>query len=141
MVKEILSGKNAQVTQFGQLFRAKYPNFPLALSSYAITDLHPEVPFTEYSQFVDAMMPQIYWGEMGRSVANAFQPSIASYQKFNKPIIPTGQLYTTTSQDKAQFIQLCQNAGLSSISWWDWDEASKEEAYAIRTNNDLALNN
>jgi hypothetical protein len=136
-----LSGKNAQVTQFGQLFQAKYPNFPLALSSYAIADLHPEVPFTEYSQFVDAMMPQIYWGEMGRSVANAFQPSIASYQKFNKPIIPTGQLYTTTSQDKAQFIQLCQNAGLSSISWWDWDEASKQDAYAIRTNIDLALNN
>jgi hypothetical protein len=136
-----LSGKNAQVTQFGQLFRAKYPHFPLALSSFAIADYHPEVPYTEYSQFVDAMMPQIYWGEMGRSVTAAFQPSIASYQKFNKPIFPTGQLYTTTSQDKTEFIQLCKNAGISSVSWWDWDEATKEDAYAIRTNNFLVASN
>jgi hypothetical protein len=130
-----LKGKMTQVQQFGMLLRAKYPNIPLGLSSFSIADYHPEVPFTEYSQFVDVMMPQVYWAEMGWDVAVAFNASIASYKKFGKPIAPTGQSYGgATPADMARFIQLCKGAGFTHASWWDWDEATSSHLQAIQSN-------
>lgn len=130
-----LKGRNAQVQQFGQLFRTKYPNFPLGLSSFAIAERHPEVPFAEYAAFVDVMMPQIYWADMGWDVAVAFNASIASHKKFGKPIAPTGQSYDkATPADMARFVQLCKSAGYSHASWWDWDEATNAHLQAVQSN-------
>jgi hypothetical protein len=130
-----LQGKNAQVQQFGQLFRAKYPDYPLAISSFAIADYHPEVPFNEYNSFVNLMMPQIYWADMGWDTAVAFNASIASYKKFGKPILPTGQSYDkATPTDMVRFVQLVNGAGLTHLSWWDWQEALPGHLQAIKEN-------
>jgi hypothetical protein len=130
-----LNGKNAQVTQFGQLFRAKYLNYPLGLSSFAIANYHPEVPFNEYAPFIDVMMPQIYWAEMGWDVAVAFNASIASFKQYGKPIAPSGQSYDkATVADMAKFVQLCKGAGLTHVSWWDWQEATVEQLNAVKGN-------
>jgi hypothetical protein len=130
-----LKGKSTQVQQFGQMFRAKYPNYPLGLSSYAIPDYHPEVPFQAFNGFVNVMLPQIYWAEMGWDVAVVFNSSLAGYKKFGKPISPTGQSYQDAQPaDMARFAQLVKNAGLTTISWWDWDEASTAQLNAIKAN-------
>jgi hypothetical protein len=130
-----LKGKNSQVAQFGQLLRSKYPNFPIGLSSFALADYHPEVPFTEYINFVNVMMPQIYWGDLSWDVTVAFYASMGSYQKYGKPIIPTGQAYDkVTPADMAQFIQLCKSTDLTGISWWDWQDASTDQLTAIQSN-------
>ncbi|WCK52461.1 S-layer homology domain-containing protein [Aneurinibacillus sp. Ricciae_BoGa-3] len=130
-----LKGKGAQVAEFGQLLRSKYPDTLLALSSFAIADYHPEVPFAQYNNFVNAMMPQIYWDDMGWTVDKAFKASIASYQKFGKPIAPTGQSYSTAQpEDIARFVQLSQAAKFTNISWWDWEEANQGQLGAIQNN-------
>jgi hypothetical protein len=130
-----LKGKSAAVQQFGQLLRTKYPTYPFALSSFAIPDYHPEVPFKEYSAFVNCMMPQIYWAEMGWDVTVAFNASIAGYKKLAKPIAPTGQSYQTAlPADMARFVQLVKNAGFTSVSWWDWDQASATQLAAVKAN-------
>jgi hypothetical protein len=130
-----LKGKAARVAEFGQLLRAKHPDTLLALSSFAIASYHPEVPFAEYSNFVNAMMPQIYWDDMGWTVDKAFNTSIASYKRYGKPIAPTGQSYATAQpNDIARFIQLSQEAKFTNISWWDWDEANQGQLGAIQAN-------
>lgn len=130
-----LRGKNAEVKQFGEIFRAKYPNYPLALSSFAIANLHPEVPFAEYNQFVNFMMPQVYWGDMGWSVQGAFNTSVASYKKFGKPILVTGQAYAkATSTEMKQFVDLCKGAGITHLSWWDWQHANADQLNSVKAN-------
>ncbi|WP_027416194.1 hypothetical protein [Aneurinibacillus terranovensis] len=130
-----VKGKASRVAQFGQMLRAKHPNVLIGLSSFAIADYHPEVPFTEYNKFVDVMMPQIYWAEMGWNVAVAFNASIASYKKYGKPIAPSGQAYAGAQPgDMAAFIQLSKKAGLSHVSWWDWQQATLAQLNAIQAN-------
>ncbi|WP_027416353.1 S-layer homology domain-containing protein [Aneurinibacillus terranovensis] len=130
-----INGKAAQVAQFGQRLRARFPNVTVGLSSFAIADYHSEVPYQEYAKFVDVMMPQIYWGEMGWDVGVAFQASVTSYKKIGKPIAPSGQAFGNVQPaDMARFVQLCGNARFSHISWWDWQEASPSQLNAIKAN-------
>jgi hypothetical protein len=130
-----LQGKTQEVEQFGQLFRERYPTFPLGLSSFAIASYHPEVPFNAYNGFVDVMMPQIYWAEIGWDVSVAYHSSIASYQPFNKPISPTGQSNgAATPETMAQFVQLVRSSNLTGVSWWDWQGASESQLQAIEEN-------
>ncbi|HJV44220.1 MAG TPA: copper amine oxidase N-terminal domain-containing protein [Bacillota bacterium] len=121
-------GKNEQVTEFGKLLRAKYPKIPVGFSSYAVSHLHSTIPFKEYNEFVNVMMPQIYWADMEMNVEDAFNLSITDYSSFKKPILPTGQLYgAVTPTDIERFTQLNNQYKLSGISWWDWDEATNEQ--------------
>jgi hypothetical protein len=130
-----LLGKAAQVQQFGQLFRSRYPNFPLGLSSFAISNYHPEVPFYEYAGFVDVMMPQIYWEDMKWDVAVAFNASLASYKQYGKPIAPTGQSYNqAVPSDIAKFASLVKQSGCSHLSWWEWGESNTAQLEAVKSN-------
>lgn len=130
-----VKGKTAQVQQYGQKVRALYPNLKIGLSSFAIANYHPEVPWDAYALFVDVMMPQIYWATMGWDVAVAFNASIASYKRFGKPIAPTGQAYdAATSADMARFVQLCKQAGFTHVSWWDMQHCTPAQEAAIKGN-------
>lgn len=132
-------GKDTQVQQFGQEFRAKFPNIPVGLSSFAISNYHDEsvkqVPFNVYNGFVDFMMPQVYWDDMGWNMEVAFTSSIASYEKYGKPIAPTGQAYGgATPSDMAGFIHLCKTKGYTGVSWWDWQHATQDQLKALQQN-------
>lgn len=130
-----VKGKNEQVTQYGQKVRALYPNLQIGLSSFAISNYHPEVPWNEYMAFVDVTLPQIYWAAMQWDVAVAFHASIASYKKFGKPIAPTGQAYdAATSADMARFVQLCKQAGFTHVSWWDMQHCTADHFAGIKAN-------
>lgn len=127
--------KTKEVQEFGAKLRAKYPNIVIGLSSFAVASYHPEVPFDAYNAFVDVMMPQIYWADMGDGVGTAFTLAVNSYQKFGKPIVPTGQAYGgATPADMAQFVTLCKQAGFTGVSWWDWQHASTAQLAAIAAN-------
>jgi hypothetical protein len=132
--------KGDQVAQFGKELRAKYPTIPVGLSSFAFPDLHAAVPFDQYNQFINVMMPQIYWADMQRPVDSTFASSIAAYKRYGKPIAPTGQLYSTAQPaDITKFVSLAQQANLSSVSWWDWDEATDSQIRSINQQNLFAL--
>jgi hypothetical protein len=132
--EEDLVGKNKEAAQFGQELRAKYPNLILGLSSYAFANLHSGVPFDEYNQFVNVMMPQVYWTDMQWKVEDAFNLSLATYNHYHKPIVVTGQLYGQTAPDDIhKFIQLSQNYKLEGTSWWDWDEATADQLQQVGT--------
>lgn len=139
--EEHVKGKNAQVAEYGRKVRAMYPDLKIGFSSYAVADLHPDVPFWEYAKYVDLMMPQMYWATIGWSVDDTFKRSFQSYSKFGKPIGPTGQAYddpqqgiVTQVQDMARFTQLSKAAGFTHITWWDMQHFNSTHEAGIKNN-------
>lgn len=135
-----IEGKSVQVAEYGRKVRQLFPNLKIGMSTYAIADYHPTVPFDAYNQFVDAWMPQMYWATIGWSVEKTFNMSKTSFEKFGKPILPTGQAYSEPpniicrSDDMARFVQLCRDAELTHVSWWDWQHFDDEIRSGIRNN-------
>lgn len=135
-----IENKAAEVKQFGKLLRAQLPDISIGYSTFGVSQYHPE-PYKEYAKFCNVMMPQIYWGDFAQSdpswtVTKSFQYSIEGFQRYRLPIAPTGQSYSSaTTEDMQTFSQLAHKAGITGISWWDWQHASQAQLEA--TKNDF----
>jgi hypothetical protein len=114
----------AYMTNLRKLLGTK---FPIALTSFPWVGYHPTFP---YSVFLGAggaqvNMPQIYWKDIGTSVATGFANTYPSNAVFGRPIRPLGQLYgKPSSADITRFRATALSYGATGISWWDWEEAS-----------------
>lgn len=128
-------GKKSEVKLFGEMIRDKHPNVTIGFSSFAIASFHQTVPFDEYAAFVDVIMPQMFWNDIGWTVSKTFRDSITSYAKYGKPIAPTGQAYAgATTKDMARFVELCKEVGFKGISWWSWQHATAAQVNAVQAN-------
>jgi peptidoglycan hydrolase-like protein with peptidoglycan-binding domain len=77
-------------------------------------------------------MPQMYWWDIGTSVANVYSHTYLFNRPYLRPISPLGQVYggTPVSQIRAfrQYYQLYAGVG---ISWWDWQDATTADWKAV----------
>jgi hypothetical protein len=129
-----VEGKNKEAKKFGELFRKAHPDIKTGYSTFPIVQYHSKVPYSEYASFVNVMLPQIYWADMGWTLDRAFKTTLEQYKPYNLPIAPTGQIYNKAQpKDIAQFIKMCSDAKLTGISWWDWQHASADQQAAIKT--------
>lgn len=130
-----IKDKAAEVKQFGQLLRKQLPDIEIGYSSFGVPQYHPG-PYQEYAAFCNVMMPQIYWGDFGWSVERAFNMSMEGFKPYGLPIAPTGQAYDSVTHDEMQtFAKMAHDAGITGVSWWDWQHASQQQLAA--THNDF----
>jgi hypothetical protein len=108
--------------------RAKIgPAYPLGLASFPYVNYHPSFPYSvflgpEGAQF-DA--PQMYWHDIGTSVASVYVNTFEQNLVYGRPILPLGQTYGGVSPaEVVAFRSLASAYGAAGESFWDWQETS-----------------
>jgi peptidoglycan hydrolase-like protein with peptidoglycan-binding domain len=108
--------------------RAKIgPAYPLGLASFPYVNYHPSFPYSVFlgpngAQF-DA--PQMYWHDIGTSVASVYVNTYEQNLVYGRPILPLGQTYGGVSNSEiVAFRSLAGAYGAAGDSFWDWQETS-----------------
>jgi peptidoglycan hydrolase-like protein with peptidoglycan-binding domain len=108
--------------------RAKVgPAYPVGLASFPYVNYHPSFPYSVFlgpngAQF-DA--PQMYWHDIGTSVASVYVNTYEQNLVYGRPILPLGQTYGgVSSSEIVAFRSLAGAYGAAGDSFWDWQETS-----------------
>ncbi len=108
--------------------RAKIgPAYPVGLASFPYVSYHPSFPYSVFlgpngAQF-DA--PQMYWHDIGTSVASVYVNTYEQNLLYGRPILPLGQTYGgVSSAEIVAFRSLAGAYGAAGESFWDWQETS-----------------
>jgi Putative peptidoglycan binding domain len=103
------------------------PTFPLGLASFPYVDYHPSFPYSVFlgpngAQF---NLPQMYWQDIGTSVAQVYVNTYEQNLIYGRPILPLGQTYGGVSSGEiVAFRSLASAYGAGGDSFWDWQETS-----------------
>jgi hypothetical protein len=108
--------------------RAKIgPTYPLGLASFPYVNYHPSFPYSVFLGPDGAQFnaPQMYWHDIGTSVASAFVNTYEQNLIYGRPILPLGQTYGGVSaMEIVSFRSLASAYGAAGDSFWDWQETS-----------------
>jgi hypothetical protein len=111
-----------------ETLRAKIgPAYPLGLASFPYVDYHPSFPFSVFLGANGAQFnaPQMYWHDIGTSVANVYVHTYQENLVYGRAIVPLGQTYGGVSPSEiVAFRSLAGPYGAPGVSFWDWQETS-----------------
>lgn len=146
--------------------RAKYPDVFLAHAPFPIIDYHKSFPYVTFGKYCDAVMPQIYFGTMQRSVKDAISATYTNFKKWQdtwsneghddsvKPLIPISQAYDVMNATPpyiltpADILSFCSiMKAYKSINFWSFQHIVRDDCWeAIRaadvdkpTDDDLGI--
>ena len=121
-------GHYAAAQLYLETLRAKIgPSYPLGLASFPYVDYHESFPYSVFlgpggAQF---NLPQMYWKDIGTSVANIYIHSFEENLVYGRPICPLGQTFEAPSvAEIVQFRSLAGPYNSCGTSYWDWQETS-----------------
>jgi hypothetical protein len=121
-------GHYAAAQTYIEALRAKVgPSYPVGLASFPYVDYHPSFPFSVFMGPNGAQFnaPQMYWHDIGTSVANVFVHTYEENLVYGRPIVPLGQTYGGAGPAEiADFRTLATAYGAAGDSFWDWQETS-----------------
>ena len=102
-------------------------SYPVALAGFPYVDFHPSFP---YSVFLGPgrrqyNTPQMYWRDIGTSVAAVYAHTYDFNRIYQRPIFPLGQLTPTRRRARSCGSGSCPASTAPAAShWWDWQSAS-----------------
>ena len=72
------------------------PRYPVALAAFPYVDFHPSFPYSVFLGPGGAQYnaPQMYWRDIGTSVAAVYAHTYSFNRIYQRPIFPLGQLYS-----------------------------------------------
>jgi hypothetical protein len=121
-------GHYASAQRYIEVLRAKVgADYPIGLASFPYVDYHPSFPFSVFLGPNGAQFnaPQMYWHDIGTSVANVFVHTYEENLVYGRPIVPLGQTYGgVSSSEVVGFRSLSSAYGAAGDSFWDWQETS-----------------
>lgn len=101
--------------------------YPLGLASFPYVSYHPSFPYSVFLGPNGAQFnaPQMYWHDIGTSVASVFVNTYEQNLIYERPILPLGQTYGGVSTAEiVAFRSLSGAYGAAGESFWDWQETS-----------------
>ena len=120
---------SAARTYMKELRRLVGAKFPLGFTSFPYVDYHPSLP---YSVFLgpggaEVNMPQVYWRDIGDSVATTMKHTWRENRIYGRPIHPIGQTYQSPSTSEIlSFRRLAAGYKAPGYSWWEWSTTSSK---------------
>jgi hypothetical protein len=122
------SGMGVKAVRYCQRLLALIPDIQLGLSTYRFPTYHQGFPWTEFGQFMDCYLPQVYWigahnpvEQLGRCLREYSQLPYP-----NIPIYPTGAAYKQGSWQPfpgeiTAFMTAVKDLyTLSAVNFWEW---------------------
>jgi hypothetical protein len=116
----------AAQTYINRLRHVIGPKFPVGLAGFPYVDYHLSFPYSVFLGPNGAQynLPQMYWADIGTTVANVFAHTYEYNEIYRRPIYPLGQLFDKLSAASIeQFNALADEYGATGVSWWDWQSA------------------
>jgi hypothetical protein len=101
--------------------------YPVGLASFPYVDYHESFPYSVFLGPNGAQFnaPQMYWKDIGTSVANVYSHTYEQNLIYGRAIAPLGQTYNGPSNSELiAFRSLAAAYGAHGVSWWDWQETS-----------------
>ncbi len=121
-------GHYAAAQTYIATLRAKVgPSYPVGLASFPYVSYHPSFPYSVFLGPGGAQFnaPQMYWHDIGTSVAQVFVTTFEQNLIYGRPILPLGQTYGGVSPTEiVSFRSLASAYGAAGDSFWDWQETS-----------------
>jgi peptidoglycan hydrolase-like protein with peptidoglycan-binding domain len=121
-------GHYAAAQQYMETLRAKVgASYPIGLASFPYVNYHESFPYSVFLGPGGAQFnaPQMYWKDIGTSVAGIFAATYEQNLIYERPIEPLGQTYESPSNSEmVAFRSLAGAYGASGLSWWDWQETT-----------------
>jgi Putative peptidoglycan binding domain len=128
-------GHYAAAQKYIETLRAKVgPSYPVGLASFPYVNYHPSFPYSVFlgpngAQF---NLPQMYWHDIGTSVAQVYVSTFEQNLLYGRPILPLGQTYGGVSATEiVDFRSLASAYGAGGDSFWDWQESSATDWSAL----------
>lgn len=126
-------GMDEAAAQFFFHLLQEVPDAVLGFTSFAVTNLHPQFPWTTFANHCQFAMPQVYWKEIGWTVGVAWNRAWSSYVGLKRPIVPVFQAYGGVSpHDMLAAAELAKRYGCTGVSWWSWQHAEPDQLEAIK---------
>lgn len=121
--------KKSAVKKFMAQVRSALPDLTIALSSYRYPSLHPQMPWAEFLDQCNLIMPQVYWmkahnpADQLSQCVNEFQAKVPS-----RPIVPTGAAFREfgwkpTDVEVLDFCKKAKELNLNGVNFWEWSDA------------------
>ncbi len=136
-------GHYAAAQKYVETLRAKIgPTFPVGLASFPYVSYHPSFPYSVFlgpngAQF---NVPQMYWHDIGTSVAQVYVTTFEQNLIYGRPILPLGQTYGGVSaSEEVAFRSLASAYGAGGESFWDWQETGSSGWGALAAALDTEL--
>ncbi len=107
--------------------------FPLSLAGFPYVDYHPAFPYSVFLGPGGATVnqPQMYWKDIGTSVATVFAHTYLYNRLWGRPIFPIGQTYEHPGAGPLRLFRRYSASYGTVPSWWDWQETTPREWGAI----------
>jgi hypothetical protein len=108
-------------------------NYPLSLAGFPYVDYHPAFPYSVFLGPGGATInqPQMYWKDIGTSVATVFSHSYLYNRVYGRPIFPIGQTYGAPGRVPLRLFRRYSATYGTVPSWWDWQETTVPEWGAL----------
>ena len=122
-----LPGRDQAAKRYLGELRSRFPDLPIALSSFRFPTLHPQIPWKIFLEHVNINMPQVYW-EKAHNPAAQLARTLREFRNIapQRPIFPTGAAYKgggwrPTPEDTLEFLKAVKDNGLSGCNFWGWE--------------------
>lgn len=124
------SGMGQIATTYMRELRGSLPNLPIALSTFRFPRSHSSFPYSEFLEYCDINMPQVYW----LGAHNAGEQLGFSYKQYRdispwREFVPTGMACevvgypTPTVTEVLDFLQTAKKMNLKGANFWSWQHA------------------
>lgn len=120
-------GKAAAASKFMKRLREDLPDTPIALSSYRFPSYHPQLPWREFLEGCDFIMPQVYW-MFSHNAGEQLTRSVRELQSLTpqRPIIPTGAAFKERGwkpepTEVVEFLETARRLNLPAANLYSWD--------------------
>ena len=116
-------GRYASAQEYVDTLRAAVGRrYPVGLASFPYVDYHPAFPYSVFLGHNGATfnLPQMYWHDIGTTVAAVFHHTYMVNGIYRRPIRPLGQTDTTTVGDIRLFRGYSVAHRARGLSWWDY---------------------
>lgn len=128
-------GRYAQAdTYISKLRKLVGADYPLGLSGFPYVDYHPSFPYSVFLGPDGAQynLPQLYWFAIGDPVVTGFSHTYSYNRPYDRKIFPVGQTYADPPKGQLlDFRRYAREFGAKGVSWWSWQETSKDEFRTI----------
>jgi hypothetical protein len=121
-------GRYGSAQKYIETLRAHVgPAYPVGLASFPYVNYHESFPYSVFLGPNGAQFnaPQMYWKDIGTSVASVYANTYEQNLIYQRPIAPLGQTYENPSNaELVAFRSLAAAYGSKGESWWDWQETT-----------------
>lgn len=133
----VYTGSNHRaVRRYLRALRARIGHrVPVAMSSFAYVDWHRGFPYSSFiegADGVDALMPQVYWGDFRVSMAYALRRTMRWNAIYGVPVAPVAGTYRgETPGDLRGFRCLAAALGADGVSYWSLQHTRSSQVPAL----------